>query len=36
EMTNCTNKYSCENAYPSPDRSGNPFVAGLATKDSNG
>jgi hypothetical protein len=26
-------KYSYENKCPSPDRSGNPFVAGFATKD---
>ncbi|KQW96171.1 hypothetical protein ASC72_17065 [Flavobacterium sp. Root420] len=25
-----------ENGIPSPDRSGNPFVAGFATKDWNG
>ena len=29
-------KYSYENDCPSPDRSGNPFVAGFATKDWNG
>jgi hypothetical protein len=25
-----------KNEFPSPDRSGNPFVAGFATKDWNG